>query len=248
MLHGGCAERIGRAEHHFLAGFLELVGEFADRRGFAHAIHADHHDDIRFLVFRQVKSRFVVVAAGGEEGGNLFAQNVLQFRSAHVLVAGHALLDALDNLDGRVCAHVGRNQNLLEVVEHLVIYFAFAGHCAGEFAEKAFFRLFKAGVERFLVFFLRKEIKKSHTSHFYGAHRRVFFYASRAQSPEYAAKVRIFAELIAVSYRAVLVLRSKFGNNAMKSRNLSFKALQNDCFIANKQTATLFEIWRDGNK
>ena len=89
----------------------------------------------------------IAVEKGFQQGGDLLAQDALQLRGVHVLVAGHALLDAADDLHGRLDADVRGDEHLLQVVEHVGVDRRAARHGACEFREEARLGLFQPGVE-----------------------------------------------------------------------------------------------------
>src|SRR5690606_7647639 len=49
LVDGGGTKRVGGDHRHALAVVLEAVGDFGDRGGFAGAVDADDHDDMRCL-------------------------------------------------------------------------------------------------------------------------------------------------------------------------------------------------------
>ena len=46
LLVGSGTVGVGSAQHHLVAGLFELVGQLADGRRLANAVHAHDHDDI----------------------------------------------------------------------------------------------------------------------------------------------------------------------------------------------------------
>jgi hypothetical protein len=102
-----------------------------------------------------------------EQVHNLFAQDAVELIGAHVLVAGHALLDAVDNFYRRIDAHVGVHQQRFKVVEHGLVYRAFAHYGFAKLVKEAGFSFLQAFVEGlllllvFLVFL--KKIEEAHT-------------------------------------------------------------------------------------
>ena len=147
LVDGRGAERVGRADPHLAPGLRELCGEFADGRGLAGAVDPHDHHDVG-LARPGVQSEVALRGVGLlQQGGHLLAQDALQLRGVHVLVAGHALLDAADDLHGRLDADVRGDEHLLQVVEHVGVDRRAARHGACEFREEARLGLFQPGVE-----------------------------------------------------------------------------------------------------
>ena len=167
LVDRGGAERVGGAEHHLLALRLQLRGQFADGRGLAHAVDADHHDDIGFL--REVERRRApAVGRRVEQGDDLFAEIAVDFLNFEIFVAGDAFLQAFDDALGGLHPHIGRDQHLFERVEHLIVHHALAGHGIGKFLEQRALGLLQPAVQRSLlrlVFLL--PVEKSHITKVY---------------------------------------------------------------------------------
>ena len=109
------AERVRRAQQYALALALQTVGDLADGRGLAHAVHADDQHDAR--LGRQVKRGVAHV--------QLFNQNIAQ-RLLHIVAALDALLvHDVAQLFHRVvrdrCAEVGHNEAVLKLVIEFVV-------------------------------------------------------------------------------------------------------------------------------
>ena len=161
LLDSSGAERISCSKHDLQASLFELIGELADSGRLAHAVHADDEDDIRPLVCRNLKALGVVGVVFREQLCDFIAKNVVQLAGGDVLVARHSFLDSLDDVEGRLNAHIARHEHFLEVVEHLIIHLRLACDGTRQFAEETFLRLLEPLVERFLLLF-GKEIKESH--------------------------------------------------------------------------------------
>ena len=178
LVDGRGAEGVGGADPDLAARLGELRGELADRGGLARAVHAhDHHHVGRALrgVESEVAGRAVRLL---HERRDLLAQDRLQLRSVHVFVARRALLDAADDLHGRLHAHVRRDEHLLEVVQHRGIDGRAARHGPGEFREEPRLGLLQPGVELLpllphllfggrRILFFAENIEKSHTCDIY---------------------------------------------------------------------------------
>jgi hypothetical protein len=115
LFDGRRAERVARGDHHLLAGRLELRGELADRRGLARAVHAHHQHHLRLLRIKRQGSgdRF-------HHPRDLGGQKLLDIGGAH-----HAAITALGHVGGDahggLHAHIGGDQKLFELFEHVVV-------------------------------------------------------------------------------------------------------------------------------
>jgi hypothetical protein len=98
-----------------LAGRLELRGELADRRRLARAVHAHHQHHLRLLrIERQGPGD------GFHHPGDLGGEKLLDVGGAHhpaIAALGHVGGDA----HGGLHAHIGGDQKLLELFEHVVV-------------------------------------------------------------------------------------------------------------------------------
>ena len=153
LTDGGGTEGVRSTQHDLLASVLEVVGQLADGGCLAHAVHTHNHDDIRLLVGRDVEGGAVARLVLLEQAHDLLFQYGIELAGAHVFVAGHARLYALDNLQGGLDAHVGGDEDLLKVVEHLVVDGRLANDGFGNAGEDAGLGLFKSFIEVFLVFY-----------------------------------------------------------------------------------------------
>jgi len=72
-------------------------------------------------------------------------QSLLEYSAelirAHILVTRHALLDTLYNLYGGGDAYIRRDQNFLQVVQHLIVDGRLADNCFSKPGEEAFLGL-----------------------------------------------------------------------------------------------------------
>ena len=173
LVDGRRAERVRRADPDLPARLAELRSQFADGRGLAGAVdaHDHHHVGLTFGgVEPEILRRAVRIL---HQRRDLPAQDRLQLRGVHVLVPGHALLDAADDLHGRLHAHVRRDEHLFEVVEYPGVDRRPARHGARQFREKPCFGFFQPGGELLLLFlrllpggrrilFLFENIEKCH--------------------------------------------------------------------------------------
>ena len=161
LLYGCCAECVGSTQIYLLACLLELPGELADGRGLAHAVHAHHKNHVGLMVAGQIPVVVILRIVLCQQICDFIAQDAVQLRGADILVARHALLDAPDDLQRRVDAHITRDKHFLEIVEHIVINLRLSGYRTGQFTENAGLGFLQALVERFLLIL----IKKSENSH-----------------------------------------------------------------------------------
>ena len=102
LIHGCGAEGIGGAEHDFVAALFELGCQLADSGCFAHTVHADHEQDVRFFPRWNVEVLRIGGVVFAQQLHNLVAQQVVEFVGIHILVAGYTGLNAFDDLDGGV--------------------------------------------------------------------------------------------------------------------------------------------------
>ena len=106
LRNGSRTEGIGSAKHDLLASLLEVVGQLADGGGFAHAVHADDHNHIRLLVGGDLESGAVARLVLLKQGHDFLFQDSVQLIGAHILVAGDAGLDAVDDFQCGFNAHI----------------------------------------------------------------------------------------------------------------------------------------------
>ena len=153
LFDGSRAECVGGTKHNFVAGLLELIGKLADGCGFAHAVHAHNHNDVRLLdALRQLK----VVGGGarcfGEHLGDFVAQQSVQFSRIDIFVARNAVAYAVDDFQSSVNANVRGDERLFEFVEQIVVDGRFAGNGTRYLTEKALLGLFESFVEGLFLF------------------------------------------------------------------------------------------------
>ena len=125
LVHRGGAERVRSAQQDLLALAGQHRGQLADGRGLAHAVHADHQDDIRLLA--EVE-RFDALA---HQGPDLLAEQAHQLVERHEFVTLDALLQGIDDLQGRLDTHVRLDQGLLDRVEGVFIHPRLADYGSG---------------------------------------------------------------------------------------------------------------------
>ncbi len=104
LINGCGAEGVARHQQHGLSCFDKLGRDLADGGGFAHAVHAHHHEH-KGAVLRQSQLRRAV--GGKEEGENLIAQHLLQCLRITELVALDPCLGRLQQMQGRIHAEIG---------------------------------------------------------------------------------------------------------------------------------------------
>ena len=84
---------------------------------------------------------------------HLLVEKVVELIHAYVFVAGDALLEHVDDFQGRVDAHVGGDEHLLQLVEKVLVDLAAAHGCAFHLLEEAGFGLLEALVESLFLLF-----------------------------------------------------------------------------------------------
>ena len=173
-------ERIGRADVDLAARSGQLGRQLADGRRLACAVDPHDHQHVRrpFGQFQpEILGRSVRLL---HQRRDLVAQDAAQFGRVHVLVARDALLDAADDLDGRLDPHVGGDEHLLQIVQHLGVDRRAARYGTRQFREKARLGAFQSGVQLLAplfglcfdsrpggsigrrILFLSEQIEKSH--------------------------------------------------------------------------------------
>ncbi len=107
------------------------MGKFSDGGGFTHAIHADHHDDIRLFdpVFdnlwnHEVRIRLLLILL--QHLGDFIAQEEIKLVGTGIFLLRDTHADALDDLDRCINTDVAGNQDVLQFVEHFLVDTGFA--------------------------------------------------------------------------------------------------------------------------
>jgi hypothetical protein len=103
------AEGVGGADDHLGAGIGEIVGELADRRGFARTVDADDEHDARLHAIGEIEMRFARLQNARDFHRKRFARFLLAVFFAEALI-GKGVRNARC---GRG-AHVGGDQHLFE--------------------------------------------------------------------------------------------------------------------------------------
>ena len=116
---------------------LELPCQLAYGGGLTYSIDAYHQYDIWLVVAGQVPVVIVFRVVLSQQGCNLLLEYLVQFRGTHILVASHALLYALDDLQRGVYSHVTCDKYFLQIVQHVFIYLRLAGNGTRQFVEHA---------------------------------------------------------------------------------------------------------------
>ena len=73
------------------------------------------------MVAGQVPVVIILTVVLSQQRGYLIAQDGVQLSRTDILVTTDALLDALNNLQSRVNAHVRGDEHLLQIVQHVVV-------------------------------------------------------------------------------------------------------------------------------
>ena len=162
LFHRSGTEGIGSSQIHRFSGFLELISQFTDGSGLSHSVHSYHHDHIRLLAFGYTEVFGVHRIVFGEQGRNFLTQDIVQFLSIDILVAGHSVLNSLDDIQRGLHSYVRSDQHFFQVVQYFIVYFRLSGYCAGYLPKDTFLGFRQSFVQRFFLF-LREKTKKSHT-------------------------------------------------------------------------------------
>ena len=116
LIDGGGTERVARREHDAQTLRLEVMGELADGRGLAGAVHANHQHDMGpcRLVRREGMRQGLEHARdlGGEHCSHRLRRN-----APLVAALGDDLADAARHGD----AEIGLDQHLFELIERLLV-------------------------------------------------------------------------------------------------------------------------------
>ena len=123
LLYGSSAEGIGSAEIDLQSSLFELVCQLTNGCGLTYSIDTHHHDYIgAFGIIRDRESLHIGRFVLGEERCDLLFQYCVELVRRHILVTCHALLDALNDFQCSLDAHIRSDECLLQVVEHLIIH------------------------------------------------------------------------------------------------------------------------------
>ncbi len=161
LLHGSGAECVGSTEIHFFAGLFELIRQLTYGSCLPHSVHPDHENDVWLVAGRNIPVVVFLASVLRKQGRDFLTEDGIQFRSRDILVAGDTLLNALDDFQRGVHAHITRQEHLLEVVEHLVVDSRLAGNGTRNLVQHAGLGLFQPLVKRlFLV-----SVKQSENTH-----------------------------------------------------------------------------------
>ena len=126
MLDGGSAESVSGTEDDLFALSDEAVSEFTNGRRLAHTIDTHDHNDVR-ATRRQLDVVSGGLAIFGKERGNLFAQDGVELFGGLVGIALDTSRDAFDDFERSIDAHIGGDEDLFELIEHVGIYLALGG-------------------------------------------------------------------------------------------------------------------------
>ncbi len=137
LLDGRCSERIASAQHHRFARLLVLMRHFADGSGLSYSVNAHHHNDVRLVgkLCRKIGGPLLLFLK--HELRNLLANHAIELFRRHVLIAGHPLLDVINDVERRVYAHIACYEQLLQVIEQRRIDRVLAAYEPVELAHKA---------------------------------------------------------------------------------------------------------------
>ena len=81
----------------------------------------------------------------------------MEFGSGDIFIAGHTLLDTVDNLERSVDPDVRCDEDLLQIIEHLIVDGRFSGHGACQFLPYALFGLLQTLIKFLLLLLAGKQ-------------------------------------------------------------------------------------------
>ena len=116
LLAGGGTEGVAGGQQHALALALEMLGQLADRGGFAGPIDAGDHDHERLLVvgFQRLFER-------REQGSQTLRQGCPQLGRGFQLVTLDGGLEFGEQPVGRLDAAIGHQQRALKIFEQFIV-------------------------------------------------------------------------------------------------------------------------------
>ena len=132
LVYGRGPERVGGPDGDLEAPLGELVAEFADGRGLAHAVDSDDQENIGAFGLRQVQVCGLIAPVGFEHAGDFLAEHGQQTVDGGGVLPGGTVLDALHDLHRGLHADVTGDQGLLELFEHVGVDVLLAGAGPGE--------------------------------------------------------------------------------------------------------------------
>ena len=109
---------------------LELVGQLAYGSGLAHTIDSDNQNNIGLMVARKIPICKTILIILSKQSCDFVTKDGIQFGGRDILVACDTLLDAVNNLNGRIDTHIRGYQHFLQIIENLVVNFGFSGNGA----------------------------------------------------------------------------------------------------------------------
>ena len=100
---------------------------FADRGGFAHTIHTNYQNDMRFVPGRQ----FVIYITGVIRRSyqyipDLFPEYPVQFRGIKVFVFLQPFFNTVNDLYRSFNTYIGAYQSIFQVIQHFFIHLVLA--------------------------------------------------------------------------------------------------------------------------
>ena len=97
-----------------------------------------------------------------QQACHFFLHNAVELSGTQVLVALHALTDAVNEGHRGFNAHIGAHQGLFQVIEHFLVDGGFAGYRLRDLREKTLLGLLQALIQGLLLLFAEQLVKKSH--------------------------------------------------------------------------------------
>ena len=157
LVHGRGPERVGGSDGDLEAALGELVAEFADGGGLAHAVDPDDEEDIGAFGLGQVQVGGLVAPVGLQHAGDFLAEHGQQTVDGGGVLSGGPVLDAFHDLHRGLHADVAGDQGLLEFFEHVGVDVLLAGDGPGELLQNT--RLERARPSSRVCFFSELKIR-----------------------------------------------------------------------------------------
>ena len=99
-----------------------MISQLANSSGLSYSIHANYHDDVRLLSFRNAEFFRIHRIIFSQEGCNLIAENGIQFLGIDIFVSRNTFFDTLDDVQSCFNTYVGSDEHFFQVVQNFIIY------------------------------------------------------------------------------------------------------------------------------